>query len=201
MDFSRLISRKRGARGGARAGTGGASVRAMHQMFFGVKRVHLLNLRLSRDLLREFYGMTPARFDMLRIVHVHDVEGVSVAQASIRELLGVSGPTVSRMLKALEGLGYITRERQKWRPGLHVRLTATGRALVKQLMDRVIEDTSANIDVELDELVEAEPDRLRAFDEILIFFRDAYEDPARFPNPWRCGGLNVEWFPHWGLCA
>ena len=177
------------------------AVGAMHQIFFGVKRVHLLNLGLSRALLREFHEVTPARFDMLRIVHVHDVEGVSVAQASIRELLGVSGATVSRMLKALEGLGYIVRERQKWRPGLHVRLTAAGRELVKRLMARFIDDKGANIDVELDEMMEAEPDALRAFDEILLFFRDAYEDPARFPNPWRCGGLNVEWFPHWGLCA
>jgi DNA-binding MarR family transcriptional regulator len=176
----------------------------MHQIFFGVKRVHLLNLRLSRARLREFrcfHAVTPARFDMLRIVHVHDVEGVSVPQANIRELLGVSGATVSRMLKALERLGYIVRERKKWRPGLHVRLTATGRELVKRLMAQFIEDKSGNIDFELEELVEPEQDALRAFDKLLLLFRGAYEDRARFPNPWRCGGLNVEWSPHWGLCA
>jgi DNA-binding MarR family transcriptional regulator len=176
---------------------------AMHQMFFGVKRVHLLNLRLSRLLLRDFWefdSVTPARFDMLRIVHVYDVEGVSVAQGSIRELLGVSGATVSRMLKALEGLGYIVRERKKWRPGLHVSFTDSGRALVKRLMARCIED--ASIDAELDEMMEPEQYRLAAFDELLLFFRGAYQDPARFPNPWRCGGLNVEWQPYWGLrCA
>src|SRR6478735_1623545 len=122
----------------------------MHQVFFGVKRVHLLNLSFSRELLRDFHAVTPARFDMLRIVHVHDVEGVSVPQANIRELLGVSGATVSRMLKALEGLGYVVRERKKWRPGLHVRLTAAGRELVKRLMARFIEDKTANIDMELD---------------------------------------------------
>ena len=173
----------------------------MHQILFGVKRVHLLNLRFSRALLGEFwqsYAVTPARFDMLRIVHVHDVEGVSVAQASIRELLGVSGATVSRMLKALEGRGYVVRERKKWRPGLHVGLTELGRKLVKRLMARFVEDENANIDVELDELVEPEQKRLRAFDEVLRFFRSAYEDPARFPSPWRCGGLNVNWSPHWG---
>ena len=178
---------------------------AMHQMFFGVKRVHLLNLTLSRLMLRDFwedYSVTPARFDMLRIVHVYDVEGVTVAQASIRELLGVSGATVSRMLKALERLGYIVRERLKWRPGFHVGLTDSGRKLVKQLMAQCIEHEGASIDVELDEILEPEQERLPAFDELLLSFRAAYQDPARFPNPWRCGGLNVEWKPYWGLrCA
>ena len=163
--------------------------------------MHLLNLRFSRIKLGDFRrdGVTPARFDMLRIVHVHDVEGVSVPQANIREVLGVSGATVSRMLKSLEGLGYIVRERKKWRPGLHVGFTEEGRALVKQLMARFIDNK--HIDVELDELVEPEPRQLRAFDKLLLFFRNTYQDNARFAHPWRCGGLNVEWFPHWGLCA
>ena len=136
---------------------------------------------------------------MLRIVHVYDLEGVTVSQAGIKELLGVSGATISRMLKSLEELGYIVRERLKWRPGLYVGFTEEGRALVKRVMASLIDNGA--IDDQLDDMVEGGDDALAVFDEHLTFFRTVYEDPARFSHPWRCGGLDTVWKPHWGRCA
>ena len=162
----------------------------MHQIFFGVKRVHLLGMELSRALLRG-EPLTPARFDMMRIVHVHDREGVGVPQGNIQLLLGVSGATVSRMLKALQRRGYIVRTRVRYRRGLIVHLTDNGRALIERLMALLVD--SKVIDHELGELAEPKPAALRAFDKLLRFFRDGYDDPAPFDHPWRCGRLNVGW--------
>ena len=72
----------------------------MHAAFFGLKRVHLRILAVSRSLLARV-ALTPARFDMIRIVELH-TEGIP--QRNIQYLLGVSAPTVSRMVKALEKL-------------------------------------------------------------------------------------------------
>jgi DNA-binding MarR family transcriptional regulator len=163
----------------------------VHQIFFGVKRVHLLNLRLSRALLRNVGPLTPARFDMMRIVHVHDLERVGVPQANIRLLLGVSGATVSRMLKALQKLRYIIRQRVRYRRGLIVYLTEQGRALIRAMMAKLIDKRV--IDNELDEMVEPEQERLPAFDELLRFFRNVHDDPAPFDHPWRCGQLHSGW--------
>lgn len=162
----------------------------MHQIIFAVKRVHLLGLELLRALLGGDL-LTPARFDMMRIVHVHDLQGVGVPQANIRLLLGVSGATVSRMLKALQQRGYVVRERVRYVRGLIVKLTENGRALIKRLMARLVDNKV--IDHELDEMVEAEPEALPAFDKLLQLFRDAHDDPAPFEHPWRCGLLHVPW--------
>ena len=166
----------------------------MHQILFGVKRVYLLGLVRSRVLLRSvpvLGALTPARFDMMRVVHVHDLQGVGVPQANIRLLLGVSGATVSRMLKALEARRYIVRKRVRYMRGLVVHLTREGRALIRSLMAALVD--SHEIDHELDELVEPEDEALPAFDKLLRFFRDVYYDPAPFDHPWRCGQLHVGW--------
>ena len=169
----------------------------MHQILFGVKRVHLLGLALSRALLRDDGRLTPARFDMMRIVHVHGLQGVGVPQANIRLVLGVSGATVSRMLKALQQRGYIVRNRVRYMRGLIVRLTNEGRSLIKSLMAVLVDNK--NIDHELDEVAEPRPSALRAFDKLLQFFRDGLDDPAPFDHPWHCGLLNVPWPPRYLL--
>jgi DNA-binding MarR family transcriptional regulator len=164
----------------------------MHQILFCVKRVHLMGLELSRALLRTNpLTLTPARFDMMRIVHVHDLQGVGVPQANIRLVLGVSGATVSRMLKALQAHGYIVRKRVRYMRGLIVHLTDWGRALIKSLVAQLVD--SNVIDNELDEMVEPEPKALPAFDKLLRFFRNAYVDPAPFDHPWHCGLSSVPW--------
>ena len=84
---------------GASGGGGGMNV-----AFFGIKRVHLRVVHLTHALLRGKH-LTPARFDLMRIVELYGDE--TVPQASIQNLLGVSAPTVSRMLKSLQKLGFV----------------------------------------------------------------------------------------------
>jgi DNA-binding MarR family transcriptional regulator len=78
----------------------------MDDVFFGAKRVHLAVNRWAARVLRAF-GLTPARFDLMRLIYER---GYRFSQDSLRHRLGVARSTVSRMLRALEALGFVTRE-------------------------------------------------------------------------------------------
>lgn len=156
----------------------------MHAVFFGMKISHLRVLHVTRALLwkRE---LTPARFDMMRVVELHKDGGV--AQQKVQDLLGVSAPTISRMLKSLEKLGYVVRERmthdarQK-----RVHITELGlervRAARLALIDSGIADRMAARGLCFDP-EEARPQvtMLRGF---LRSIRKNYGDPAPFEHPW-----------------
>jgi DNA-binding MarR family transcriptional regulator len=77
----------------------------MHSVFFGLKRAHHSVLRTTRRALAQL-GLTAARFDLLYAVH----ERMPFGQIDLCQALGVSAPTVSRMLASLEELGLIKRE-------------------------------------------------------------------------------------------
>jgi DNA-binding MarR family transcriptional regulator len=77
----------------------------MHAMLFGLKRGYYAGLRYARRVLLAF-GLTPARFDLMFAVREHGWH----LQSELRRILGVAGPTVSRMLKSLEKLGLICRQ-------------------------------------------------------------------------------------------
>jgi DNA-binding MarR family transcriptional regulator len=81
----------------------------MHEIFFSLKRAHHGVLALGRGLLKRFKGFTPARFDMLYAIQTHGPYGLR--QSQLRSLLGVTAPTVSRMLRSLEELGLLVRRR------------------------------------------------------------------------------------------
>jgi len=85
---------------------GGALGVGMHAMLFGLKRGYYGALRYARRTLGAF-GVTPARFDLMFALR----ENGWHLQSELRRILGVAGPTVSRMLKSLEGLGLVGRER------------------------------------------------------------------------------------------
>ena len=94
----------------------------MNYHFFAMKRAYHATLRISRDVAAAF-GLTPARSDMLYAIYrVPVYEGPAgrgeLAQSTLRKSLGVSAPTVSRMVRSLEALGFVTR-----RPSLHDRRT------------------------------------------------------------------------------
>jgi DNA-binding MarR family transcriptional regulator len=78
----------------------------MDDLLFAYKRVHLAGNRHALMLLAAF-GVTPARFDLMRILYGR--ETFEMAQSVLRAELGVSRATVSRMLLALEKLGLVTR--------------------------------------------------------------------------------------------
>ncbi|HEX7664309.1 MAG TPA: MarR family transcriptional regulator [Polyangiaceae bacterium] len=95
----------------------------MHFLAFAFKRAHYASLRTSRGYAARF-GLTPARFDMLYVVK--ECHGRS--QAWIARMLGLSGVTVSRMLRVLAALGLVERSRSRRdRRKLTARLTRKGR--------------------------------------------------------------------------
>lgn len=158
----------------------------MHPMFFGIKRVHLRTLAVSRTLLAEFL-LTPARFDLMRVVELHS-DGI--VQRNIQYLLGVSAPTVSRMLKALELLGMIRRKRREAdRRCVDVHITEVGRYFVGLARDELIESGIAQR-FALRGLARkprtARP-QLTLLQRFLSSIRKAYGDSPLFPHPWRIG--------------
>ena len=115
----------------------------MNAIFFGLKRAHHSTLRITRPMLRAL-GLTAARFDlMFALLESPDGRGWTlgrrpgpnpgVLQSRLRKTLGVSRPTVSRMLASLEGLGLLVRKRcERDRRQLRVTLTALGRSLIRK---------------------------------------------------------------------
>jgi DNA-binding MarR family transcriptional regulator len=75
----------------------------MNAMFFGAKRAYHGTLRICRKPLRSL-GLTAARYDMLYVL----MQG-TVLQSGVRQKLGVCRSVVSRMLRSLEELGWVTR--------------------------------------------------------------------------------------------
>jgi DNA-binding MarR family transcriptional regulator len=107
----------------------------MHFLSFAVKRAHLRCVETLKPVAG-LYGLTPARFDVLHVIRQRLGEAT---QACIRHVLGVSGTTISRMVQALEELGFVARERH-WRDKRTklVRLTDLGRASVDAMIENLV---------------------------------------------------------------
>ena len=81
----------------------------MNAILFGLKRAFQASIRFTRTPVAAF-GLTAARFDMLYAIKgSHKIS--SMRQSDLRRALGVTAPTVSRMLRSLEKLGMVTRVR------------------------------------------------------------------------------------------
>ena len=78
----------------------------MHRIFFALKRAWQSTLRLCRFALKDM-GLTAARYDLLHALR-RMKDGMT--QKELRTILGVTRPTVSRMLRSLEALGLVRRE-------------------------------------------------------------------------------------------
>jgi DNA-binding MarR family transcriptional regulator len=93
-----------------------------------MKRAFHGTLRIPRKPLKG-YGLTPARFDLLWALSTSPFE--SARQSRLRKELGVTAPTVSRMVKSLEALGVVRTERDPFdRRQRIVRLTKAGLARI-----------------------------------------------------------------------
>ncbi len=115
-------------------GTPGAHVVAiMNANFFGLKRAFHGTLRITRASLARF-GLTAARFDLLyALPHGFQQFEKGMWQSALRRQLGVSRPTVSRMLASLEQLGLVRRERHLYdRRQVVVALTRRGCTLIRK---------------------------------------------------------------------
>jgi DNA-binding MarR family transcriptional regulator len=100
----------------------------MNAILFAAKRVFHRAVRVSGTQLSDVArGLTPARLDMMYALTEREggqLERLSVGQSELRRLLGVSAPVVSRMLRSLEALGWITRRRMLG-DGRQLRVTLT----------------------------------------------------------------------------
>jgi DNA-binding MarR family transcriptional regulator len=107
----------------------------MDDIFFGVKRSHLAVNRWALLKLRE-HGVTPARFDLMRMLYFRSYRW---AQSELRSALGVARSTISVMVRALVKLGWITREANPFdRRTLDCLLTHEGRRVVASVMSALI---------------------------------------------------------------
>ena len=84
----------------------------MNAILFGLKRAFHASIRITRPIIAA-HGLTAARFDMLYLIKssYHRLYDPGVKQSDLRRALGVTAPTVSRMLRSLEKLGLVTRTR------------------------------------------------------------------------------------------
>ena len=103
----------------------------MNEIAFGTKRTFHGFLRVSRKLLAA-HGLTAARFDLLYAIARHagrDDRPPSALQSTIRKQLGVTAPVVSRMTRALERLGWVTRTVCRYEDRRQRRITLTAQGL------------------------------------------------------------------------
>ena len=110
----------------------------MNAILFACKRVFHGAMRIGRAPLHSVApGLTAARFDMMFALAGQPVQSDQfgagrMLQSDLRKTLGVSAPVVSRMLRSLEALGWVTRRRSDHdRRQLYVTLTASGLACIR----------------------------------------------------------------------
>ena len=155
----------------------------MNAIFFGLKRAYHAPLRVFNRKL-EPSGLTCARFDLLHALRA----GKDVSQRYLRDWLGVSAPTVSRMLKSLEKLGIIARRRVDWDARQRwVSITGEGRRRYLRALDWKRCFWIA-ITAFLDERgVRDRVERFLATDQMEMYcrgVRDAFRDRSSVRYPW-----------------
>lgn len=160
----------------------------MHAILFGFKRAFQSTLRLMRPIITSL-GLTAARFDLLKALDESYRD--SMRQSDLRRKLGVSAPTVSRMLRSLEELGLVARavERTDTRQRT-VSLTALGLKTLRRAMAEIIGTDLLHF--AFDCVLEAEPPggesfrfvRMSELEDSLCAVRSGFGDTGRVSYPW-----------------
>ena len=110
-------------------------------MSFLQKRSHLCAVARGREMFAGVADMTPARFDILYLLHeqVSDVasgaRSNTIAQARLRRLLGLSRQTVWKMVERLVELGLLAKTKDVHGPDRRrniLSLTAEGIRRIRQ---------------------------------------------------------------------
>jgi DNA-binding MarR family transcriptional regulator len=161
----------------------------MNAIFFGCKRAFHGCMHVARQVLRGL-GLTPARFDMLTAIGVGS--SYSCTQRALRAALGVSAPTVSRMLRSLEDLGLVMRRKEDYRDRrqVRVRLTELGLKCMRKAQRLVVGTGAIQLAVDC-ALTENRPHDENAcfaqmdLTETMLFrIRRAFGDFATLAYPW-----------------
>lgn len=105
----------------------------MNVVLFGLKRAFQASINFTRPWIAAL-GLTAARFDMLYAIKKYSSWDRSIRQSDLRRTLGVTAPTVSRMLRSLEKLGLVVRERPRYGDTRqrNVSLTIAGRVCLRR---------------------------------------------------------------------
>jgi DNA-binding MarR family transcriptional regulator len=107
----------------------------MQKHAFALKRAFQSTLRFFRFVLQGT-GLTVARYDMLMAVKG---EKHGMSQKRLRQVLGVTRATVSKMLRSLEALGLVRREVNPWdRRRKDVWLTEEGAARLEATYKKIV---------------------------------------------------------------
>lgn len=113
-------------------------------MSFQAKRAHLCGVARGRKMFEGTRDMTPARFDLLYLLHERVPRSLrflredlhETAQSQLTRALGLARQTVWKMVERLVELGLVTKRRD--RPGHSrsnlIKLTEEGRRRVRQAM-------------------------------------------------------------------
>lgn len=94
----------------------------MHPMAFVQKRAHLSAVARGREMFEDVQDMTPARFDVLYLIHEQRLEVVSrvrvnaMEQARIPHMLGLRRQTVWKMVERLVELGLVRKTKDEHGP-------------------------------------------------------------------------------------
>lgn len=94
----------------------------MHPMAFLQKRGHLCAVARGREMFARVADMTPARFDILYLIHEQVIDAASrarsntLAQASVPHLLGLRRQTVWKMVERLVELGLVKKTKDMYGP-------------------------------------------------------------------------------------
>jgi DNA-binding MarR family transcriptional regulator len=159
----------------------------MNAIFFGAKRAFQATLRITRPWLTRL-GLTAARFDLLTAVWRHPC---GLLQRDLRPMLGVTAPTISRMLRSLEQLGLVRRQRiHTDRRQVHVALTAAGLASIRRATRLFIDSGAAQLAVDCALTGEHFADEsccmmeMAGAEWLLERLRTAFRDVAHLYYPW-----------------
>jgi DNA-binding MarR family transcriptional regulator len=168
----------------------------VNAIFFGLKRAWHGTLRIGRTTLRTL-GLTAARFDLLyALTYEGRTRAPAMRQSALRRVLGVSRPTVSRMLRSLEELGLIERRRSEVdRRQLDVQLTSKGwfrirfayRIVARSGWAQLALDCALGVDEKGEDRWHHEVHCLHAMndvDETLMKIRRTFGDAATLDYPW-----------------
>ena len=159
---------------------------------FGTKRAFQGFVRVTRKRLVAL-GLTAARFDLLSVL-VGSRGGESCAagvrQSVIRRMLGVTAPVVTRMLRALEALGWVYRWREDdWdRRQIRVALTEAGERCIlrarKVMLPAVKRMVHRAICFGQQRSADARFIHMATLESYLSGLRTRFGDTARLYYPW-----------------
>ena len=110
----------------------------MDAVMFSLKRAFHKSIEAGLALTDPF-GLTPARFDLLHALVGPKRDGTRTRQCWLRRKLGVSAPTVSKMVTALEELGFVVRLRDENGRSCGVQITEKGKERITRALHLLID--------------------------------------------------------------